>query len=117
VQAINKLDGSGCFTAEDIRTLSVVADTAGVTLHKARLLQDANTARAATEALAAVVRVVNDSSADGDIEALASRLIEIAVDLIDGEESWKQESRKGLSTLFSPVILPPLPLRLFSSRS
>ena len=82
-QAINKLDGTE-FTAEDIRTLSVVADTAGVTLHKARLLQDANTAKAATEALAAVVRVVNDASAEGDIEALAGRLVDIAVDLIDG---------------------------------
>ena len=49
-------------------------------------LQDANTARAATEALAAVVRVVNDASAEGDIESLASRLVEIAVDLIDADK-------------------------------
>lgn len=39
LQAINKIDGPGGFTDEDIKTLTVVADTAGVTLQKARLLQ------------------------------------------------------------------------------
>lgn len=83
IQAINKKDGER-FTSEDIGTLSTVADTAGVTLHKAKLLQEANTAKAANAALVEVVRLVNESENE-DVETLTASLVDIAYRLIDAD--------------------------------
>lgn len=83
IQAINKRNGD-VFTYEDIRTLSSVADTAGVTLHKAKLLQEANTARAANAALVEVVRLVNESGGE-DVTTLTEALVDIAYRLVDAD--------------------------------
>lgn len=71
--------------SRSVQTQHVYLQLLTCTVARASFLQEANTARAATEALAAVVRVVNDASAEGDIESLANRLVEIAVDLIDAD--------------------------------
>jgi len=84
ITAINKREGKESFTLDDTRMLSVVADTAGVTLHKAKLLEEAEMARASSAALADVVRLVNEGGHD-DIESLTSRLVEIAYRLIDAD--------------------------------
>jgi GAF domain-containing protein len=83
IQALNKRNG-GVFLDEDVRTLSVVADTAGVTLHKATLLQDAKVAKEASAALADVVRIANDVSKE-DVESLTVKLVAVGYRLINAE--------------------------------
>eukprot|EP01138_Halocafeteria_seosinensis_P009382 gb/GECG01009587.1/.p1 GENE.gb/GECG01009587.1/~~gb/GECG01009587.1/.p1 ORF type:complete len:1366 (+),score=207.69 gb/GECG01009587.1/:1-4098(+) len=84
VQAINKLSGE-CFTNADIRMMAAVTDTAGVTLHKARLLQEANVARKQNEALVDVVKIVRNPSAGDNLEVILDRLTEVAYSLIDAD--------------------------------
>jgi len=86
IQAINKTVGGAVevFTAEDVRTLAVVSDTAGVTLHKASLLKEAHAAKEASAALAEVVRIANEA-AEEDMETLTSRLVEVAYRLVDAD--------------------------------
>lgn len=86
IQAINKAGGTA-FTLEDERTLSVVADTAGVTLHKAQLLADAEMARRASAALADVVRIVNESEGaeNENVEGLIDSLVSVAYRLVEAD--------------------------------
>lgn len=91
IQAINKQGagpggvGQASFTPGDIRMLGLVADTAGVTLHKAKLLQDALLARMANEALMDVVKLSNELDSYTDLDALVNALTEIASRLVDAE--------------------------------
>lgn len=70
------------FTPRDITILRLVADTAGVTLHKARLLQEANAARAASAALVDILHLDEDDAMWGNIHALSSCLVPLAQRLV-----------------------------------
>ena len=90
VQAINKLSpdnqhGFDVFTDADVRMMAAVTDTAGVTLHKARLLQEANVARKQNEALVNVVKIVRNPSAEDNLEIILDRLTEVAYSLVDAD--------------------------------
>lgn len=72
------------FSDEDAAVLALVADTAGVAIHKATLLEAALAARRATEALADAVRIVHDCAAD-DLETVMARLTDVAHRLVDAD--------------------------------
>lgn len=72
------------FSDEDAAVLALVADTAGVAIHKAALLEAALAARRATEALGDAVRIVHDCAAD-DLETVMARLTDVAHRLVDAD--------------------------------
>ena len=103
------------FDEDDIRSLAIVADTAGVALHKAALLDAANSARAVNEALLEVVRDINELPVDVEeglssftrrLEAMAQRLVPsehmriFFVDKAKGELYWPACSS------YQPLVAP-----------
>jgi len=96
IQAINKRPKRGKLSAErdertlgfrdsDVRTLGIVAGTAGVTLHKAKLLQDAVIARASNAALIDIFNLSTDPEAYSDLDTLTRILTGVAYRLVDAE--------------------------------
>lgn len=102
LEAINKLDGSG-FSKQDVETLSILADIAGVAVEKARLFEELQQANAELSEL---------DQLKTDFIAIASHELRTPLSVILGYVSFlREEASPAMADQFDSVLQAAVHLR------
>lgn len=102
IEAINKLDGAG-FTPQDVETLTILADIAGVAVEKARLIEELQQANAELSEL---------DQLKTDFIAIASHELRTPLSVILGYVSFlREEASPAMMDQFDSVLQAAVHLR------